>query len=232
MFPNIEAYFCQRDIALHIASRRIFIAAIAEGAYFLIMKEEEIRPQEIFSKYLELSRLDGQALLKGELVEIPCPACSTSLKNHFNKFGYEYKTCPTCLSLIQSPRPSGRDLDEFYKKSESSFFWSNTFFPRVAESRREKIFRPRVNQLTEFLGDSLHNISTVMDVGAGYGIFLEEWKKAHPSHKVVAVEPGEELAHNCRQKGFETIESTAENASKSGLRADLVTCFESMPLTP
>jgi SAM-dependent methyltransferase len=63
-------------------------------------------------------------------------------------------------------------------------------------------------------------------VGAGYGIFLDEWRKANPSTQLLAVEPSESLAAECRSKGFEVVEEIAENVSGYNNFADLVVCFE------
>ena len=61
-----------------------------------------------------------------------------------------------------------------------------------------------------------------MDVGAGYGIMLDEWRQVHPETSLLAVEPFRSLASECRSKGFEVVEDFAENVKW----ADLVVCFE------
>ena len=52
--------------------------------------------------------------------------------------------------------------------------------------------------------------STVIDVGAGYGIFLEEWDKKVLSSEGLAIEPSEDLAKSVLTKNIKTINKTAE----------------------
>ncbi len=65
-----------------------------------------------------------------------------------------------------------------------------------------------------------------MDIGAGYGIFLEEWKARFPETRAIAVEPSSHLAKVCRQKGLEVVEKIAEKVTGYNEMADLVVCFE------
>ena len=62
--------------------------------------------------------------------------------------------------------------------------------------------------------------------GAGHGLLLEEFSHLWSEAKMIAVEPGQESAAVCREKGFEVIESMVEEAGSNGVTADLVTCFE------
>ena len=47
----------------------------------------------------------------------------------------------------------------------------------MAEARREKIFRPRAQKVAEMLVDVSDPV--VGDIGAGFGLFLEELKKVN-----------------------------------------------------
>jgi len=70
-------------------------------------------------------------------------------------------------------------------------------------------------------------IRRLIDVGAGYGIFLDEWRKRAPNTLLVAVEPSAALAEECRSKRFEVVENIVEQVG-GGYEgfADLVVCFE------
>lgn len=198
------------------------------GAWTVRMKESDIRPSGIFDEYLRLSRNDAETLFKnGRRAKIHCPACSSDLsKLEFAKYGFDYVSCLECNSLYVSPRPSKKALDEFYDASESSHFWAERFFPAVAESRRTRIFRPRVTKLSELCKAKGLSPKVVMDIGAGYGIFLEEWKKLFPYTRTIAVEPSARLAKICSKKGLEVIKTTAEDVDGYGGMADLVVCSE------
>jgi len=96
----------------------------------------------------------------------------------------------------------------------------------VAEVRREKIFRPRVDRLRDLCSAKSIVVEQLIDVGAGYGIFLDEWRKANSATQLLAVEPSSLLAVECRDKGFEVVEEIAENVSGYDNYAYLVVCFE------
>ena len=96
----------------------------------------------------------------------------------------------------------------------------------MAEARREKIFRPRVDRLRNLCSAKAIVVEQLIDVGAGYGIFLDEWRNSNPVTQLLAVEPSALLAAECREKGFEVVEEIAENVSGYNNYADLVVCFD------
>jgi SAM-dependent methyltransferase len=193
------------------------------------MKESDIRPEALLRRYLELSELDAANYFDNEpRMSIPCVACgSLRIEHDFNKHGFDYGLCRDCGTLYQTPRPALSAFESFYRDSVSSNYWAEVFFPAVAEARREKIFRPRVVRLAALCEAHGLKIQRLIDVGAGYGIFLDEWRKRVPDTQLVAVEPSTALAEECRAKGFEVVESIVEQVggAREGL-ADLVVCFE------
>jgi SAM-dependent methyltransferase len=192
------------------------------------MKEHEIRPDAILNRYLELSAEDAKNCFGNEIrLEVACVACGgTQSKNQFDKNGFAYVQCDDCNTLFQNPRPPLVAFEAFYRRSESSCYWADVFFPAVAEARREKIFRPRVERLAGLCAEKNINVERLIDVGAGFGIFLDEWRNSFPQAKLLAVEPSASLADECRSKGFDVFEGIVENVVESENSADLVTCFE------
>lgn len=192
------------------------------------MKESDIRPEALLRRYLELSERDAElCFVDTPRLNISCVACgSEHLVGEFEKNGFEYSSCKDCGTLFQSPRPSIAAFEAFYRDSLSSRYWAEEFFPKVAEARREKIFRPRVERLVNLCRAKNITVERLIDVGAGYGIFLDEWRKVSPGTQVLAVEPSESLAAECRSKGFDVVEEIAENISGYNDYADLVVCFE------
>ncbi len=192
------------------------------------MKESDIRPADVFEEYLRLSAEDsGNYFRDVKRQDILCPGCgSKNRRFEFIKHGFDYVSCANCDSLYQSPRPPAEAFEQFYSDSRSSRYWAEKFYPSVAEARRALIFLPRVKQLTALCRDKGMRPEVVMDVGAGYGIFLEEWKKQYPENKVVAVEPSKHLAQICRDKGLVVIEKVAERIQGHDSAANLVVCFE------
>jgi SAM-dependent methyltransferase len=196
---------------------------------FLEMKEEEIRPEHILERYLALSRDDAQVLLKesNRFQDVICPACeSAENKLWFTKNGFTIKVCQACRSIYCSPRPDAAQIKNFYIQSKSSEFWAKEFFPSVAEARKEKLFKPKAKALMDLLHERKRNPHDICDVGAGYGLFLDELKRGFPQGRLFAVEPGRDLSYVCRSKGFPVLEKTVEEASEWHGRFDLVTCME------
>lgn len=193
------------------------------------MKESEIRPKALLQRYLELSKRDAAECFSNEQrVQVPCVACrSLKIEPAFDKHGFAYGLCSDCGTLFQTPRPALSAFEAFYRDSVSSNYWANVFFPAVAEARREKIFRPRVERLAALSEAQGIKVDRLIDVGAGYGIFLDEWRKLSPSAQLVAVEPSAALAMECRAKDLEVVESIVEQIGEGyeGF-ADLVVCFE------
>lgn len=193
------------------------------------MKESEIRPDVLLRRYLELSEQDAvNCFGSEERMPIPCVACgSLRIEHDFEKHGFAYGLCQDCGTLYQTPRPDLSAFEAFYRDSASSNYWAEIFFPAVAEARREKIFSPRAERLSLLCQTQGLSVKRLIDVGAGYGIFLDEWRKRAPKTQLVAVEPSAALAEECRTKGFEVVENIVEQVGDGyeGF-ADLVVCFE------
>ncbi len=192
------------------------------------MKEQDIRPQALLDRYLELSARDVERCFGDEPRRaMACVACgSTDAAKQFEKSGFAYSRCASCGTLFQSPRPDIEAFAQFYRNSESARYWAEEFFPAVAEQRREKIFRPRVQQLARNCANRNLRVKRIIDVGAGFGIFLDEWRTLFPEAEALAIEPSEALAGECRKKGFKVVEDIVENVSGYDGYADLVVCFE------
>jgi SAM-dependent methyltransferase len=191
------------------------------------MKEQDIRPADLFEKYLELSARDAHTFFsdRTRFQDVACPACGhTAPAEAFTKEGFRYVECTLCGTLFVSPRPDREALDRFYGDSPSATYWAETFFPASMANRREKIFAPRVSRILDVLKG--REPRTIIDVGAGYGLFLEAYRHQRPDARLLAIEPGQKLAEVCRGKGFETLEVPVEDAGAWVGAADLAVCFE------
>jgi SAM-dependent methyltransferase len=190
------------------------------------MKEEEIRKRDVLNHYLELVQKDSIRFFQDHsaFIEIDCPACgSTKTAGQFDKMGFSYVQCGACETLFVSPRPAYQDLMKIYIDSPSTRFWVNDFFLPMAEARREKIFKPRA----EFIAENFSGIRSgrMADIGAGFGLFLEEMKNLWPESDIVAIEPSCDMAKICRDKGLSVLETTLEDVDPVE-RFDLMTAFE------
>jgi len=191
------------------------------------MKEREIRNKEAHKQYLELVQADTWKIFKDRSTfeHINCPACGEiEDRPLFEKKGFQYVQCPICATIYNSPRPQYADIQKLYNDSKSTKFWIENFFMPFIEARREKIFKPRaeyiVSELPTMYGKDIG------DVGAGFGIFLEELRKIWSGTKFYAIEPSEDMAQICKIKGFTVIKSMVEDIIQKDITFDLLTSFE------
>lgn len=191
------------------------------------MKEDDIRRRDLFSKYLELSAIDAVNFFsdKSEYLTINCPACNCKDTTHqFEMNGFSFSQCINCLTLFCNPRPPLSQFIPFYQDSPSTSFWVNEFFSQVVEQRREKMFKPRA----QFVNDLIYGKSDLIigDIGAGFGIFLEEFRKINSNKELIAIEPSLEMARICAENGFDVIEDLIENIDENQYQFDVLISFE------
>lgn len=198
------------------------------------MKESDIRPADLYLEFLRLAAQDARTYFApAGRQDVPCPACAgADARPAFEKSGFSYALCRGCGTLYLTPRPPQREFERFYRESPSARYFAEVFFPPVMEARRERIFAPRVARISEQCRTQGIEPRVVIDIGGGNGIFLEEWRKAHPRATVCTVEPGERFAQVCRGKQIEVLQMVAEDAHAWAARADLVTCFEVIEHVP
>ncbi|MFH1877244.1 MAG: class I SAM-dependent methyltransferase [Candidatus Omnitrophota bacterium] len=192
-------------------------------------KAHDISPEHLEKEQAERFARDIERLLsyRERFVTVPCPACG-HLKYHmaFEKYDMSYVVCGRCETMYINPRPTPEVLDIYYSGSENYAYWNKYIFPASENVRREKIFRPRVRNILEIC--SRYNVpgGTIIEVGAGFGIFCEEIKKTGYFERVVGIEPTPDLAHTCRGKGIDVIEELVEKVDFGESKADVVAAFE------
>ena len=79
------------------------------------MKEQDIRPSDIFDEYLRLSTLDAEKYFSDKNTcrqNRECPACGKDdTKFEFEKLGFNYVRCNFCCSLYTNPCPEEELLE-------------------------------------------------------------------------------------------------------------------------
>ena len=181
------------------------------------MKEQEIRPKEIFNEYLRLAERDAEKYFREEdRFSISCPACGDDGEYSFTKSAFDYRLCGKCLTLFVSPRPSEASFLRYYQESESAQYWASTFYKHTAEARREKLWRPKAHMIKELIGRFGGRSHNLIDVGGGYGIFAEEYERISGA-RVTIIEPGPDLADVCRKRGLTVLERFLEQVESTDL---------------
>lgn len=198
------------------------------------MKEEEIRPQKLFDRYLELCEKDIKKFFnQASLNRITCPGCgSENYEFAFQKMGFDYDNCLDCETLFVNPRPEAEAFFDYYHDSPSVRFWATHFYRETEKARRKAIIQPKAEMINKLMVKFISNkpLACIADIGAGYGVFCEEIKKlVDPQIPIIAIEPANSLGKVCQEKGLTLIPKFIEDMDeddlpKGGTR--VATCFE------
>lgn len=167
--------------------------------------ENDIRPDK-FSEILKKGIEDDIKFLyerKDGFVSVPCPACGCiNDKIEFTKNGFEYVECKNCGMLYLSPRPTVKILSKFYPNAQSYKIFDKYIFPSSQETRREKIFKPRVKTVLDYCEKYSVKKGKILEIGTGYGTFCEEMAKTKEFKEVVGIETSDSLMETCSKLGF------------------------------
>ncbi|MBF0329972.1 MAG: class I SAM-dependent methyltransferase [Nitrospirae bacterium] len=180
------------------------------------MLEDDIRPDAL-KKDQESYIAQDIAFLhanKKEFVEISCPACGMdNKKTVFTKIGFEYKECSSCRMLYMSPRPTQSILGEFYSKSANYKYFNDYIFPASKEARRKNIFIPRVDKVVSICKEYGVSLNSILEIGAGFGIFCEELAKRNIFADIVGLEATDALYETTKDKGFKMYNGILEDVA-------------------
>lgn len=196
------------------------------------LSEGDIRPASLMEQQAGHFAADVARLLTNasEFVAVSCPACGGDAATPaFDKAGFSYRTCDGCQTIYLSPRPTPELLHQYYADSENYRFWAEKIFPASEDTRRDRIFRPRVERVLEFCARHDTPTGVLVEVGAGFGTFCEEVEKTAAFDRVVAVEPTPELAAGCRARGLTVVDRPIETVPDDELpKADVIASFETI----
>jgi 2-polyprenyl-3-methyl-5-hydroxy-6-metoxy-1,4-benzoquinol methylase len=186
----------------------------------LDIKEDDIRPKSLDKKQNEAYLRDVARLMSqsNRFVAVACPACGTfESSKALTKHGMNFDRCSNCETVYANPRPTEQQLIEYYKTSENYEFFAKKIYPASAETRREKLFKPRANLVAELCTKFGISTGTLLEVGAGFGLFCEEMANLKVFKRIIGIELSPDLAQVCREKELETIEKPFEQISKEEL---------------
>ncbi|MCF8031904.1 MAG: class I SAM-dependent methyltransferase [Desulfarculaceae bacterium] len=193
------------------------------------MKEQDIRPADIFARYLELAKQDAHDFFQeqGRFVAVACPVCAEDRpRDAFVKDGFSYVVCQACGSLYNTPRPPLDMIGRYYEQAPSVKYWATDFYKATEAARRESMFAPRAAHLAGLARDYGMEGGSLLDLGSGFGILLEEVAKTGAFAQVRGVDCSPDLAAVCRDKGFEVIGKNVEDLTPADGPVDLAVSFE------
>ncbi|MBC8444359.1 methyltransferase domain-containing protein [Candidatus Woesearchaeota archaeon] len=190
------------------------------------LNNNEIRPPNLMETKDKLYKEDLLLFNKSELVQVNCPACnSTDYQHYCTKMNFEWTSCIDCSTIFVNPRPTEQALETFYTSSKSMEFW-DIIFRESENTRKEKIFKPRLEFVKEILKKyGVTFCPKMIDVGAGYGWFCELAKEQNLADAIVAIDPSKLFCDACKKiDGIEVIQSTIEKYKQKD--ANLIVNFE------
>jgi len=192
------------------------------------LEENDIRPTKLMEGQQEALKADVDYLtaMKDSFVGVGCPACGEAGKDHWEKRGFTYQQCQSCLTVFMNPRPTEEILHDFYRKSKNYAYWNRYIFPASEAARRQNIFVPRVNRLEEILDRMNIQSGALLEIGAGFGTFCEEVQSRGKFDRVVALEMTPDLAQTCRNRGLEVIDSPIESHDGVESTFDVIVAYE------
>lgn len=193
------------------------------------LSEGELCPDELLAGQEAAFARDIERLHRRikEFIDMPCPACdSRAHVPAFEKYGFTFRACTQCRTIYMSPRPSPTVMADYYANSENYAYFAAHIFPASEASRREKLHKPRLQQLLDYCDRYAIARGTLLEVGPGFGTFADVATQSRSFARVVGIEPTPEMAAACRARGVEIIEKRVEDAIGEIDNADVVVSFE------
>lgn len=117
------------------------------------LANSEIKPQELLKTYSQYLESDIQGLFDfKKFIDFGCPTNGESkIREKFNKMGMTYCTSTTFENIYLSPRPDGKQLVNFYRKSKAREFWLKGLWSTTIQTRKQKIIRPQLEWAKTFI---------------------------------------------------------------------------------
>lgn len=189
-----------------------------------IFKEKDIRPIELYNKYISLINADSKLYNFLSSKTTSCPFCNNNYSNFlFKKNKFSYVKCKFCSSIYSINRPNLKVLKNYYNNSISNNFWYNNFWPKVAKQRVNLVFKDRANYIHKNTKKFQLNFSKYYDVGSGNGEFLK-LIQLKTKKNVYGIEPSSTTV-NLNDK-IHITRSTLEEAKLKNNSVSLFTVFE------
>lgn len=200
----------------------------------MTLREAEIRPDNTMEEGERLHRkdLDRLRVSMPNWKSVPCPACaSTETQFEMSKYEMNFEKCARCATIFLNPRPDKDELERHYIQSETYAYWNEFVFPPSEDARRTKVFRPRVDLIVELCQKYDVPTNLLVEVGAGFGTFLEEVKSRGVFKRLIGIEPTPDLVKTCRKRGLEMIDKTIEDVDRAEIlqpneKIDVMASFE------
>lgn len=156
------------------------------------LESEAIKPSKLVQQFLRhVSDYNRDRHQTEKLSFVACPACdSKTIRKAFVKLGLQYLSCAACRTIYVSPRPTQKELRQYFVESEARQFWLRDIWGETANARRSKILEPFFDWVQVFVEQYFSNRS--IDVAEVYPIhwgLWEMWQEKRWSGNYFLVEP-------------------------------------------
>ncbi len=149
-----------------------------------------------------------------------CPICLSKISFFHRINKYQYYICANCKTLFLFPQPQKSELNRYYKKT---FSFDNGLSDEINIRKRAKIIINKLRCLNP-------QGKTLLDIGSGYGFFLDEVQKT--GIIATGLEPSEKLYNFSKKFDYSNNRTFIMGQTfnqfyrqKSDLRFDFVTAI-------
>jgi 2-polyprenyl-3-methyl-5-hydroxy-6-metoxy-1,4-benzoquinol methylase len=141
-----------------------------------------------------------------------CLMCGSDQLNDLEQFSHAFLTkCQRCSFIFSKRIPSETELNEYY----SSNYDVTRYFSSITEKRYNEL-------LDQF--EAQRKTNKILDIGAGYGFFLEVAKKR--GWEVYGSEITDEAIEHCEKKGITMFKGPVSDIDFEKESFDIVVCIE------
>jgi len=156
------------------------------------LAKEDIKPSELIHQFIKyVSAFNQENFQQEKLALISCPAChSRTIDSSFIKLELQYLSCASCRTIYLNPRPSQKEIKQYFTEAEARQFWLKNVWMQTADVRRSKILEPFLDWVQVFVGQYFQDRSIrVAELYPIHWGLLEMWREKRLQGEYVLVDP-------------------------------------------
>ena len=153
------------------------------------IKEEDLHPDNIYSKEKQLSKNFVQGLKKSKEIQ-PCPVCGMNRDEVLlQKWGFLYAICPRTWTVSLASLPEKEVVSEYYYNSELSHFRASQHYQNLVMEKRKDLWERQLGwmegRISRYLGNDKYQ---VIDWGGKFVGWIESLDTASFVNKLYLID--------------------------------------------
>ncbi len=131
-----------------------------------------------------------------------------------------YLRCHHCQMIFRDPMLNTEEKDLLYRHFRDTSLRNETheaYFDRIA---RLPPAQSENHEKCQFLRPYLSPTGRLLDVGAGFGVFIHQFMKAFPDWQTLGIEPTSGVAETARHHGVHLVETYLTETTQETIGAD------------